>query len=82
MKNGHLPPHMGWMAYKYKLWMSMRYGIGTMTNDVEESKHLLGKWDYATLNILGFASTIKKDGENYCQPLEEWEFLTSTMSSS
>ena len=24
MKNGHLPPHMGWMAYKYKLWMSMR----------------------------------------------------------
>ena len=60
MKNGYLPPHMGWMAHKYKLWMSMRYGIGTMTNDVKDSKHLLDKWDYATLNILGFASTIKK----------------------
>ena len=60
MKNEHLPPFMGWMAYKYKLWMSVRYGIGTMTNDVEDSKNLLDKWDCETLNVLGFASTIKK----------------------
>ena len=60
----------------------MRYGIGTMTNDVEDSKHLLDKWDYETLHILGFASTIKKGGKNYYQLFEEWEFLTSTMNSS
>ena len=48
------------MAYTYKRWMSVGYGIGTMTNDVKDSKNLLDKWDYETLNVLGFASTIKK----------------------
>ena len=71
MNNGHLPPFMGWMAYRYKLWMSIRYDIGTTTNDVEDSKDLLDKWDYETLNVLGFASTIKKRGRNCYQPLEE-----------
>ena len=60
MKNGHLPPYIGWMAYTYKMWMSVRYGIGKMTNNVEDSKNLLDKWDCETLNVLVFSSTIKK----------------------
>ena len=38
----------------------MRDGVWTMTNDVEDSKDFLGKWDYHTLNVLGFAVTIKR----------------------
>ena len=33
MRNGKLPSYMGSMAYKFKLWASIRYGIGTMTNE-------------------------------------------------
>ena len=36
MRNGHLPPDLGWMSYRFKLWSSVRYGIGAMTNDLEE----------------------------------------------
>ncbi len=35
MKNGHLPSHIAWMAYKHQLWPSLRYRLGTMTNDIE-----------------------------------------------
>ena len=45
MRNRHLPPHMGWKAYRLQLWLRVRYGIGTMTNDVEEAEEALGKMD-------------------------------------
>jgi hypothetical protein len=53
MKNGHLPSHVAWIAYKHQLWPSLRYGLGTMTNDMEAAEKLLNKTDYRTLNILG-----------------------------
>ena len=40
MKNGHLLSHIAWIAYKLQLWASLRYGIGTMTNDIEEAEEL------------------------------------------
>ena len=60
MRNGHLPSFLGWIAYKHKLWPSVRYGIGVMTNDIEEADILLDKQDHETMNCLGIASTIKK----------------------
>ena len=60
MRNGHLPPHLGWMSYRFKLWSSVRYGIGAMTNDLEEVEEFLSKRERLILNILGVASTIKK----------------------
>ncbi len=53
MKNGHLPSHVTWIAYKYQLWPSLQYGLGTMTNEEEEAENLLNKADYYTLNVLG-----------------------------
>ena len=38
----------------------IRYGIGTMANDVEEAEELLVEHDYSLLNILGIARTVKK----------------------
>ena len=60
IKNGHLPPHMGWIAYQLQLWLGVRYGIGMMTNDVEEAEDALRKTDYLRLNMLGIASTVRK----------------------
>ncbi len=58
MMNGHLPHHMAWVAYKHQLWPGLRYGLGTMTNDVEAADNLLDKEDYRMLNILGVVRTV------------------------
>jgi hypothetical protein len=34
MTNGHLPSHMAWVAYRHQLRPGVRYGLGTMTNDL------------------------------------------------
>ena len=60
MKNGHLPSHIAWVAYRQQLWPGLRYGIGTMTNDIEEAEELTQKEDWAMLNILGIARTVTK----------------------
>ena len=60
MSNGKLPAYLGWMAYRLKLWPSVRYGLGVMTNDMEDLDTLLDKTDQKMMNILGIASTIKK----------------------
>jgi hypothetical protein len=41
MANNHLPSHIAWVAYKHQLWSGLRYGLGTMTNDLEPAKILL-----------------------------------------
>ena len=59
-KNGHLPSHMAWTSYRFQLWPGMRYGIGTMTNDLEPALEVLGNSDYDILPVLGIARTIKR----------------------
>jgi hypothetical protein len=61
MKNGHLPSHMALVAYKQQLWPGIRYGLGTMTNDLESTETIFDKADYETLPILGVARTIKRE---------------------
>ena len=53
MKNGHLPSHMAWIAYHLQLTTAVKYGIGTLTNGIEEASKLLHKEDFKTLPILG-----------------------------
>ena len=76
MQNGHLPTHMGWIAYRLQLWPGVRYGIGTMTNDVEEAEKALGKTDYLMLNILGIASTVKKGRQQIHTTFGRFSLLT------
>ena len=61
MKNGHLPSHIAWMAYKLQLWAGLRYGIGTMTNDIEEAEELFKEQEQETLNILGILKNVTKE---------------------
>jgi hypothetical protein len=60
MKNGHLPNHIAWVAYKHQLWPGLRYGLGTMTNDLEAAKQLLDNTDWKSLNILGVLWNVTK----------------------
>ena len=70
MRNGHLPSSMRWIVYKFQLWTGVRYGFGTMTNDLKEAEEVLNKMDCRMLNILGSASTVKNG----------WRHLHSTFS--
>ena len=44
---------MAWIAYSLQLTTAVKYGIGTLTNDIEEASELLHKEDFKTLPILG-----------------------------
>jgi hypothetical protein len=61
MQNWHLPNHIAWVAYKHQLWLGLRYGLGTMTNDSEAAKQLLDDTDWNTLNILGVLLNITEE---------------------
>ena len=54
------PAKWAWVAYKLQLWPGVKYGIGTMTNGVEEAERLQDDHDYNLLNILCIARTVKK----------------------
>jgi len=60
MTNGRLPHHMAWIAYRLQLWPGLRYGLGTMTNDIEEATSVNTKTNYRMLNILGVDRTVTK----------------------
>ncbi len=60
MKNGHLPSHIAWVAYKHQLWPGLYYQLGTMTNDSEPAKRLLDSIDYKTLNVLGVMRNVTR----------------------
>ncbi len=60
MMNGHLPSHMAWVAYRHQLRPGLRYGLGTMTNDLEITDNLLHKEDYRMLNVLSIVCSMTK----------------------
>ncbi len=60
MLNGHLPSHVGWVAYRHQLWPGLRYGLGTMTNNIEPAAKLLDNVDYKILNVLGILRNVTK----------------------
>jgi hypothetical protein len=45
MTNGYLLSHIAWVGYRHQLWPGLRYGLGTMTNDIEPAAKLLDDVD-------------------------------------
>jgi hypothetical protein len=60
MANGHLPSHITWVAYRHQLWPGLRYGLGTMTNEIKPAATPLDEVDYKTLNVLGILQNLTK----------------------
>jgi hypothetical protein len=51
-----------WLGpHKLQLWPGLRYGLGTMTNDLEPAEKLLHAKDHKTLNVLGVLRNVTKD---------------------
>ncbi len=47
-------------SHRHQLWPGVRYGLGTMTNDLEVTDNLLHKEDYRMLNVLGVVRSVTK----------------------
>jgi hypothetical protein len=60
MRNGHLPSHIAWVAYRQQLWPGLRYGLGMMTNNMKAASTLLDNVDYKALNVLGILRNVTK----------------------
>ncbi len=41
MINGHLPAHLGWIAYKFKLLPGIRYGLSTLAMPLKTAQSTL-----------------------------------------
>jgi hypothetical protein len=61
MSNGLLPAHMAWIAYKLQLWPGLRYGLSTVTNNLEATEAIFNKANYDMMPILGVARTVKRE---------------------
>jgi hypothetical protein len=53
MKNRHLPACLGWVAYKFKLWLGVRYGLATLSMQLEAAQRALQHVNFHVLPLLG-----------------------------
>jgi hypothetical protein len=79
MINGHLPHPMAGVAYKLQLWPSLCYGLGTMTNNIEEAASVLNETNYKILNVLGVAHTVTKGLQKLHTTFEGFGLLSIPM---
>lgn len=60
ISSGRLPASFAWVSYTYQLWMSLRYGLGTIPVDIEEVADFLQDQNYSMLSFLGVNKKIRK----------------------
>jgi hypothetical protein len=53
MTNGHLPARLGWIAYKFKLWPGIRYGLATLATPLSTAQAMLQKEKIRILPFMG-----------------------------
>ena len=61
LKNAQLPVHLAWKAYRYQLWPSIRYGLGTLATPRTDIEGLLHKLKFAMLSHLGVNQHVKTE---------------------
>jgi hypothetical protein len=61
MRNGHLPARLGWMAYRFKLWPGIRYGLATLAIPLGTAKRVLHQENFHSLLFLGVNRNIKRE---------------------
>jgi hypothetical protein len=60
MTNDRLPSHIAWVAYRHQLRPGLRYGLGTMMNDIKLAARLLDNANCKTLSVLGILRNVTK----------------------
>jgi hypothetical protein len=61
MINGHLPAHLGWIAYKFILWPGIHYGLATLATPLTIARATLQKENFRILPILGINRNVKQE---------------------
>jgi len=52
---------MGWIAYRFKLWVGIRYGIATLAIPLAESHRILQTENFQCLSFLGINRNVKRE---------------------
>ncbi len=53
IKNAHLPVHLVWKTYQYKLWPGVQYGIATLATPMAVTTSLLQSLEFEVLGPMG-----------------------------
>jgi len=57
--NAHLPAKFAWIAYRFKLWPGIRYGMSSLPTTMKTASGLFTKMNYKILPHLGVIRNIK-----------------------
>jgi hypothetical protein len=49
IRNEHLPARLGWMAYRFKLWPGIQYGLATLAIPLTAAQHVLLQENFHSL---------------------------------
>jgi hypothetical protein len=60
MRNGHLPAKLGWIAYRFKLWAGVRYGLAVLATPLLIAAEVLKKQNFQLLLLLGVNRNMKR----------------------
>jgi hypothetical protein len=61
MTNGHLPAKLGWVAYQFKLWPGVRYGLATLAMPLKIAACCLSRENFCTLSCLGVNRNVRRE---------------------
>ena len=61
MTNRHLSARLGWIAYKFKLWPGIRYGLSTLAMPLRIAQTTLQKENFLILPFLGVNRNVKRE---------------------
>ncbi len=61
MRNAHLPARMGWIAYRFKLWASICYGIATLAIPLDVACSILCTKNFHCFSFLGVNQNVKRE---------------------
>ncbi len=68
MRTAHLPARMGRIAYRFKLWADIRYGIVTLAIPLVESRRILQTENFQQcLSFLGINRYVKREWQTLHQ---------------
>ncbi len=61
MRNGHLPARLGRMAYRFKLWPGIQYGLATLAIPLTAARQVLLQENFHSLLFLGINRNVKRE---------------------
>jgi hypothetical protein len=61
MRNGHLPARLGWLAYRFKLWPGIQYGLATLAIPLTAAQRVLLQENFHSLSFLGVTRNVKRE---------------------